>query len=161
MTDTPKKPRIALGADHAGFLLKEVIRKYLEAAGYAVDDQGTSSEESVDYPDYGKAVGETVASKQADLGIAVCGSGIGISIAANKVPGIRAALAHDVNTARLAREHNDANVLALGGRIVTESAAVEMVQTFLTTAYLGGRHQRRVDKITQIEQDERRKDTTA
>ena len=155
MTDTPKKPRIALGADHAGFLLKEVIRKYLEAAGYAVDDQGTSSEESVDYPDYGKAVGETVASKQADLGIAVCGSGIGISIAANKVPGIRAALAHDVNTARLAREHNDANVLALGGRIVTESAAVEMVQTFLTTAYLGGRHQRRVDKISEIEKDER------
>ena len=161
MTDSPKKPRIALGSDHAGFLVKEVIRKYLEAAGYAVDDQGTSSEESVDYPDFGKAVGERVASKQADLGIAVCGSGIGISIAANKVPGIRAALAHDVNTARLAREHNDANVLALGGRIVTESAAVEMVQTFLTTSYLGGRHQRRVDKITQIEQDERRKDTTA
>ena len=161
MTDTPKKPRIALGSDHAGFLIKEVIRKYLEAAVYAVDDQGTSSEDSVDYPDYGKAVGERVASKQADLGIAVCGSGIGISIAANKVPGIRAALAHDVNTARLAREHNDANVLALGGRIVTEAAAVEMVQTFLTSAYLGGRHQRRVDKITQIEQDERRKDTTA
>ena len=154
MTDSPKKPRIALGSDHAGFLVKEVIRKYLEAAGYAVDDQGTSSEESVDYPDFGKAVGERVASKQADLGIAVCGSGIGISIAANKVPGIRAALAHDVNTARLAREHNDANVLALGGRIVTESAAVEMVQTFLTTSYLGGRHQRRVDKITAIEKRE-------
>ena len=154
MIDTPKKPRIALGSDHAGFLVKEVIRKYLEAAGYAVDDQGTSSEESVDYPDYGKTVGEKVASKQADLGIAVCGSGIGISIAANKVPGIRAALAHDVNTARLAREHNDANVLALGGRIVTEAAAVEMVQTFLTTGYLGGRHQRRVDKITAIEKRE-------
>ena len=151
MTEIPNKPRIAIGSDHAGFLVKETIRNYLEAAGYAVDDQGTSSEESVDYPDYGKAVGERVVSRQADLGIAV--SGIGISIAANKVPGIRAALAHDAITARLAREHNDANVLALGGRIVTPETAVEMVQTFLTTAYLGGRHQRRLDKITQIERD--------
>jgi ribose 5-phosphate isomerase B len=151
MTESPNKPRIAIGSDHAGFPVKEIIRKYLEAAGYAVDDQGTHSEESVDYPDYGKAVGERVASKQAELGIAVCGSGIGISIAANKVPGIRAALAHDVMTARLAREHNDANVLALGGRVVTPQAAVEMVQTFLTTAYLGGRHQRRLDKIAQME----------
>jgi ribose 5-phosphate isomerase B len=155
MSDTPAKPRIAIGSDHAGFSVKETIRKFLESAGYAVSDLGTSSEESVDYPDYGKAVGEAVVSKQVDLGIAVCGSGIGISIAANKVPGIRAALAHDVNTARLAREHNDANVLALGGRVVTGEAAIEMVQTFLTTAYLGGRHQRRLDKITQIERDER------
>ncbi len=151
MSESSAKPRIAIGSDHAGFPVKETIRKYLEAAGYAVDDQGTSSEESVDYPDFGKAVGELVASKQADLGIAVCGSGIGISIAANKVPGIRAALAHDVVTARLAREHNDANVLALGGRVVTAEVAVEMVQTFLTTTYLGGRHQRRLDKIAQIE----------
>jgi ribose 5-phosphate isomerase B len=151
MSESPAKPRIVIGSDHAGFLVKETIRKYLEAAGYAVEAKGTTSEESVDYPDYGKAVGERVASQQADLGIAVCGSGIGISIAANKVPGIRAALAHDVITARLAREHNDANVLALGGRIVTPEAAVEMVQTFLITAYLGGRHQRRVDKIAQIE----------
>jgi ribose 5-phosphate isomerase B len=151
MSETPSKPRIVIGSDHAGFSVKESIRKYLETAGYAVDDRGTSSEESVDYPDYGKAVGERVASKQADLGIAVCGSGIGISIAANKVPGIRAALAHDVMTARLAREHNDANVLALGGRIVTPEAALEMVQTFLSTVYLGGRHQRRLDKITQFE----------
>ena len=155
MTELPKKRRIAIGSDHAGFLVKEAIRKYLEAAGYAVDDQGTTSEESVDYPDYGKAVGERVCSKLADLGIAVCGSGIGISIAANKVPGIRAALAHDVMTARLAREHNDANVLALGGRIVTAEAAIEMVRVFLTTAYLGGRHQRRIDKISQIERDTR------
>jgi len=151
MSETAAKPRVAIGSDHAGFPVKEAIREYLEAAGYAVDDQGTSSEESVDYPDYGKAVGERVASKQAHLGIAVCGSGIGISIAANKVPGIRAALAHDVMTARLAREHNDANVLALGGRMVSAEAAVEMVQTFLTTAYLGGRHQRRLDKITRME----------
>jgi ribose 5-phosphate isomerase B len=153
MAEPANKPRIAIGSDHAGFSVKEAIRKYLEAAGYAVDDQGTSSEESVDYPDYGKAVGERVASKQADLGIAVCGSGIGISIAANKVPGIRAALAHNVLTARLAREHNDANVLALGGRIVTPAAAVEMVQTFLNTPFTGGRHQLRLDKISQIEKD--------
>lgn len=155
MTVAPAKPRIAIGSDHAGFSVKETIRNYLENASYAVSDLGTSSEESVDYPDYGKAVGKSVVSKRADLGIAVCGSGIGISIAANKVPGIRAALAHDVNTARLAREHNDANVLALGGRIVTGEAAIEMVKVFLTTAYLGGRHQRRLDKITTIENEER------
>lgn len=155
MTAVSAKPRIAIGSDHAGFSVKETIREYLEGAGYRVSDLGTSSEESVDYPDYGKAVGEHVVSKQADLGIAVCGTGIGISIAANKVPGIRAALAHDANTARLAREHNDANVLALGGRIVTNEAAIEMVQVFLTTGYLGGRHQRRLDKITAIEKEER------
>ena len=157
MSESLAKPRIAIGSDHAGFPIKETIRKYLEAAGYAVDDQGTSSEASVDYPDYGRAVGERVASKQSDLGIAVCGSGIGISIAANKVPGIRAALAHDVLTARLAREHNDANVLALGGRIVTPAAAVEIVQTFLNTPFAGGRHQLRLDKISQIERDEQSK----
>ena len=148
-------PRIAIASDHAGFSVKETIRKYLESAGYTVSDLGTSSEESVDYPDYGKAVGERVVSEQADLGIAVCGTGMGISIAANKVPGVRAALAHDLHTARLAREHNDANVLALGGRVVSGEAAIRMVQVFLTTAYLGGRHQRRVDKITAIEKQER------
>ncbi len=155
MTGAFAKPRIVIGSDHAGFSVKEAIRKFLETAGYAVDDQGTWSEESVDYPDYGKAVGERVVSRQADLGIAVCGTGIGISIAANKVPGVRAAVAHDVMTARLAREHNDANVLALGGRVVTGEAAIEMVQVFLTTAYLGGRHQRRLDKITAIERAEK------
>ena len=155
MNTAPAKPRIAVGSDHAGFAIKEIVRKYLEGAGYAVSDMGTSSEESVDYPDYGKSVAECVISKQTDLGIAVCGTGIGISIVANKIPGIRAALAHDVNTARLAREHNDANVLALGGRIVSGEAAIEMVKVFLTTAYLGGRHQRRLDKITAIEKEER------
>ena len=153
MGETSNKPRIAIGSDHAGFSVKETIKKYLESAGYDVDDQGTRSEDSVDYPDFGKAVGERVASKKADLGIAVCGSGIGISIAANKVPGIRAALAHDVVTAQLAREHNDANVLALGARIVTPAAALEMVQTFLSTPFAGGRHQRRLDKIAQLERD--------
>jgi ribose 5-phosphate isomerase B len=153
MTSTSAKPRIALGADHAGFPIKETIRKFLENAGYTVDDQGTFSEQSVDYPDYGKAVGERVASNRDDLGIAVCGSGIGISIAANKVPGIRAGLAHDVLTARLAREHNDANVLALGGRIVNAAQAIEIVQSFLNATYAGGRHQLRIDKITQIEKE--------
>jgi len=151
MTESPAKPRIAIGSDHAGFSVKEIIKNYLEKAGYPVDDQGTRSEDSVDYPDFGKAVGVRVAAKQDDLGIVVCGSGIGISIAANKVPGIRAALAHDVITAQLAREHNDANVLALGARIVTPAAALEMVQAFLNTPFAGGRHQRRLDKITQIE----------
>jgi len=157
MSESTRKPRIALGSDHAGFHIKETVRQFLENAGYPLDDLGTWSEESVDYPDYGKAVGEHVAAHKADYGIAVCGTGIGISIAANKVPKIRAAVAHDVNTARLAREHNDANVLAMGGRIVNNTQAIEMVQTFLTTAFLGGRHARRVEKIGLIELEEREK----
>jgi len=157
MSDTTAKPRIAMGADHAGYPVKESIRKFLEENGYSVDDTGTWSEESVDYPDYALAVGERVVAKRSEYGILVCGSGIGISIAANKVPGIRAALAHDVVTARLSREHNDANVLALGGRIVTAEEAIAMVQVFLGTAYAGGRHQRRIDKITMIEEEERGK----
>jgi len=157
MPESARKPRIALGADHAGFPIKETIRQFLENAGYPLDDLGTWSEESVDYPDYGKAVGERVASEQADYGIAVCGTGIGISIAANKVPKIRAAVAHDVTTARLAREHNDANVLAMGGRVVNGTQAIEMVQTFLSTPFLGGRHARRVEKISLIELEERKK----
>ena len=157
MPETAAKPRVALGSDHAGFPIKETIRQFLQNSGYAVEDLGTWSEESVDYPDYGRAVGESVANRQNDFGIAVCGSGIGISIAANKVPHVRAALAHDVNTARLAREHNDANVLALGGRIVNGAQAIEMVQVFLSTPFAGGRHARRVEKIELIEAEERRK----
>jgi ribose 5-phosphate isomerase B len=155
MPEISPKPRIALGSDHAGFPIKETIRQFLENAGYPVDDLGTWSEESVDYPDYGKAVGDKVASRQDLYGIAVCGTGIGISIAANKVPGIRAAVAHDLNTARLAREHNDANILALGGRVINSSQAIEMVRTFLNTEFLGGRHAKRVEKIALIEQEER------
>ena len=157
MLELSPKPRVALGADHAGFPIKETIRKFLQNAGYLVDDLGRWSEESADYPDYGKAVGEYVAWHKDVLGIAVCGTGIGISIAANKVCGIRAAVAHDVSTARLAREHNDANVLALGGRVVSGSQAIEMVQTFLNAAFVGARHSRRVEKIAVIEQDERKK----
>jgi len=156
MPQLSEKPRIALAADHAGYHVKETVRQFLEAAGYPVDDLGTWSEESVDYPDYGKAVGDHVASHQDIFGIAVCGTGMGISIAANKVPGIRAAVAHNVDTARLAREHNDANVLAMGGRVVNGTQAVEMVQTFLNTTFAGGRHARRVEKISQIEAAERR-----
>jgi ribose 5-phosphate isomerase B len=155
--ESSRKPRIVLGADHAGFPIKETIREFLENAGYPLDDLGTWSEESVDYPDYGKAVGERVANHEAEYGIAVCGTGIGISIAANKVPRIRAAVAHDVSTARLAREHNDANVLAMGGRVVNSSLAIEMVQAFLSTPFLGGRHARRVEKIALIELEERKK----
>ena len=157
MPELSPKPRVALGSDHAGFPIKETLRQFLQNAGYPVDDLGTWSEESVDYPDYGKAVGECVAARKDVFGIAVCGTGMGISIAANKVRGIRAAVAHDVSTARLAREHNDANVLALGGRVVNGSQAIEMVQAFLNTSFLGGRHARRVEKITMIEQDEGKK----
>jgi len=152
LTDSPSKPRIVVGSDHAGFRAKETIKKYLQGAGYTVDDVGTHSEESVDYPDYGKAVGERVAGAEDSLGIAVCGTGIGISIAANKVEGIRAALAHDSLTARRAREHNDANVLALGGKIVGEDEAIAIVQEFLAAQFAGGRHQRRIDKISEMDQ---------
>jgi ribose 5-phosphate isomerase B len=156
MPELSPKPRIALGADHAGYHVKEAIRQFLENAGYPVDDLGTWSEESVDYPDYGKAVADRVAAHQDVYGIAVCGTGMGMAIAANKVPGIRAAVAHNVDTARLAREHNDANVLAMGGRVISGTQAVEMVQTFLNTTFAGGRHARRVEKIIQIEAAERR-----
>ncbi len=156
MPQPSEKPRIALGADHAGYHVKETLRQFLENAGYPVDDLGTWSEESVDYPDYGKAVADRVAAHQDVYGLAVCGTGMGMAIAANKVPGIRAAVAHNVDTARLAREHNDANVLAMGGRVVNGAQAIEMVQTFLDTTFAGGRHARRVQKITQIEAADRR-----
>jgi ribose 5-phosphate isomerase B len=151
VADSSSKPRIALGADHAGFRAKESIKKYLEGAGYRVDDVGTGSEESVDYPDFARAVGERVAAGKNPLGIVVCGTGIGVSIAANKVEGIRAALAHDSLTARRAREHNDANVLALGGKIVGEDEAIAIVQEFLNAQFAGGRHQRRVEKINEMD----------
>ncbi len=118
MPDAERKPRIALGADHAGYHAKETIKQFLTQAGYQVDDVGTWSEESVDYPVYARALAEKVRSGEDQLGILACGTGIGMAITANKIPGIRAAVAHDAMTARLAREHNDANVLALGGRVV-------------------------------------------
>ncbi|MGH9681750.1 MAG: ribose 5-phosphate isomerase B, partial [Candidatus Acidiferrales bacterium] len=153
LTDSNSKPQIVVGADHAGFRTKELIKAFLETSGYRVEDAGTHSEESVDYPDYARAVGERVAAGNGALGIVVCGTGIGVSIAANKVEGIRAALAHDSLTARRAREHNDANVLALGGRVVGEEEAIAIVQEFLAAQFAGGRHQRRVDKIAKMDRE--------
>jgi ribose 5-phosphate isomerase B len=152
LSDSSSKPRMVLGSDHAGFRAKETIKKYLEGAGYAVEDVGTHSEESVDYPDFAKAVGERVAAAKGALGVLVCATGIGVSIAANKVEGIRAALAHDSLTARRAREHNDANVIALGGKVVGEDEAIAIVQEFLNAEFAGGRHQRRIDKISEMDQ---------
>ncbi len=152
MPEAEPRPRIALGADHAGYHAKETIKKFLEQAGYEVDDVGTWSEESVDYPIFARAVAERVASGQNQLGILACGTGMGMAITANKVPGIRAAVAHNAMTARLAREHNDANVLTLGGRVVEDAAAVAIVRDFLDARFAGGRHQRRIDEITELDQ---------
>ncbi len=146
--------KIAIGADHAGFQLKEKIRQRLQQQGIAVDDQGTNSADSVDYPDYARKVGEEVTHHQADLGILVCGSGIGMAMAANKVPGVRAANVTSQQEAQLSREHNDANVLALGARILDEQKAFSIVDAWLKASFQGGRHQRRVDKIAQIEREE-------
>ena len=146
--------KIALGADHAGFELKEKLRGYLQQKGIAVDDRGTKSPESVDYPDYARMVSEDVIARRADFGILVCGSGIGMSIAANKVPGIRAVNAHDETEAHLAREHNNANVLTLGGRFLDENAAHKIIDKWLSTPFAGGRHAQRVDKIAAIERTE-------
>lgn len=153
MPDSTDKPKIAIGADHAGFHVKEVIKKFLAAQGYEIDDVGTFSEESVDYPDYARQVAERVAAGRAQVGILMCGTGIGMSIAANKVPGVRAALAHDVMTAHMAREHNDANVLTIGARVVPEEQTIAIVREFLNTAFAGGRHQRRVDKINDLDKE--------
>jgi ribose 5-phosphate isomerase B len=151
--ESTKKPRIALGADHAGFHAKEIIRKFLAEQGYDVEDLGTQSDESVDYPDFARQVAERVASGGAQIGILTCGTGIGMAMTANKVPGIRAATAHDTMTASLAREHNDANVLTLGGRVVTDESAVAIVRAFLEAQFAGGRHQRRVDKIVELDKE--------
>ncbi len=148
-----QKRRIGLGADHAGFQAKESIKKYLESAGYAVSDAGTWSEESVDYPDFAIEVARRVQQGQDELGILVCGTGIGMAIAANKIGGIRAAVAHDALTARMSREHNDANVLALGARVLSEHQIIEVAASFLSAEFAGGRHQRRVDKISELDQE--------
>jgi len=144
--------KIALGADHAGFELKQQIKQHLASQpGVEIDDRGTVSNESVDYPDFAKEVGEDVVAKKADLGILVCGTGIGMSIAANKVPGGRAANVATVEEARLSREHNDANVLTLGARYLDEERASALIDIFLKTEFSGGRHARRVAKIAQLE----------
>jgi len=142
--------RIAIGSDHAGLRLKQALVAQLEAGGMSVLDVGTHTDDSVDYPDYGAAVGRAVASGRADLGVCACGSGIGIAIAANKVPGVRAATVHDVTSAHLAREHNDANVVCFGERLIGAEVAKEALQAFLNAKFEGGRHQRRVDKIDSL-----------
>ena len=142
--------KIATASDHGGFALKEEVKKHLMERGIEVLDLGTHSEESVDYPVYGKACGEAVASGKADLGIVVCGTGIGISIAANKVNGIRCGLCTSVEMARLTKQHNNANILALGGRTTETGLAMEIVDTWLDTEFEGGRHQRRVDLLDQM-----------
>ena len=151
--------KVALGADHAGFELKNQIREHLGKRGVEVMDLGTNSGESVDYPDYALQVAETITDQRATYGVLVCGTGIGMSISANKVPGIRAANCDTVFEAQMAREHNDANVLALGARVLQPDTAFEIIDTWLATTFAGGRHQRRVDKIHQIEQQEVKRTT--
>jgi ribose 5-phosphate isomerase B len=143
---------VAIGADHAGYLLKQHLVTTLEARGLTVVDLGTDSEESVDYPPICAAVGREVVAGRADRGIVLGGSGQGEQIAANKVDGVRAALCNDLYTARLSREHNDANVLSMGGRIVAFGLADEILNLWLDTPFEGGRHQRRIDQITAIEE---------
>ncbi len=138
---------VAIASDHAGFPLKETLRQDLEDMGFAVLDLGTHDENSVDYPDFGRALADSVAGGEAKAGVAVCGTGIGISIAANRVPSVRAALVHDQETAEMARAHNDANVMAVGARVTDEETARACLKTFFATPFDGGRHQRRVDKL--------------
>ncbi len=139
---------VALAADHAGFALKEELRAELAQSDVEYIDLGTNNPDSVDYPDFGRAVADAIVDGRADRGVIVCGTGIGIAIAANRVGGVRAAVCHDTTTARLAREHNDANVLALGARIVGDEVAKDCLHAFLSTPFDGGeRHQRRVGKL--------------
>ena len=142
---------IAIGSDHGGYSLKQVIMKHLDERGLEYRDYGTYSEESCDYPDYGEAVARAVASGECERGIVICGTGIGISISANKVHGIRAALCSDTHAAEMTRRHNNANVLCLGGLVTEEKTALEIVDTFLKFDFEGGRHQRRIDQIADIE----------
>lgn len=143
--------KIALACDHGGLNLKNKIIAYLADNGYEYVDFGTNSTASCDYPDFALPAAEAVADGQCDRGILVCSTGIGVSIVANKVPGVRCAHCHDSYCAEFTRRHNDANVLAMGEKVVGEGYALKIVETFLTTAFEGGRHQRRVDKISEIE----------
>lgn len=144
--------KIALGCDHGGINLKEEIKKFLEENNYDYKDFGTYNDESVDYPDYGEKVALEVKDNNFDRGILVCGTGIGISLAANKVKGIRAAVVSDVFSAKMCRAHNNCQILSLGERVVGKGLALELVKAFLTTEFEGDRHKRRVDKLIQIEE---------
>jgi len=142
---------IVLGSDHGGINIKEAVKRLLDSRGLSFDDCGAFSGESVDYPDFAEKVAQRVSTGEAERGILACGTGIGMSIAANKFPGVRAALVTDVFMARMAKEHNDANVLVLGGRVVTEEEAAKMVAAWLDGEFEGGRHQGRLDKIAALE----------
>ena len=142
---------IAIGSDHGGYSLKQVIMKHLDERGLEYHDFGTYNEESCDYPDYGEAVARAVASGEYERGIIICGTGIGVSICANKVRGIRCALCGDVLSAELTRQHNDSNMLAMGGRIIGIETAKAIVKTWLCTEFAGGRHERRIGKISDYE----------
>jgi len=148
--------KIFIGSDHAGFELRARIAGHLRALGLDVEDLGTPTAESTDYPDWGAAVGRAVRDRPASLGVLVCGSGIGVCMAANKIHGVRAAVAWSVDSARLSRAHNDANVLCMGERLVPETTAFAIVDAWLDTDFEGGRHARRVDKITALEVEEAR-----
>jgi len=141
---------VALASDHAGFDLKAQLATHLRDQGVEVLDLGTLENKSVDYPDFGRRMGEAIAAGEAERGVVICGTGIGISIAANRNPAVRAALCHDVTSARLSREHNDANVLALGARLIGPEVARDCLDVFLKTAYQGGRHDRRVAKLSAV-----------
>ena len=144
--------RVAVGADHAGYRLKQRVAEHLKARGHEVVDLGTHDEDRCDYPDFGAAVGLAVAlERTADLGVCVCGSGIGIAMAANKVPGVRAAVIHDATTGRLTRQHNDANVVCIGSRITGEEVALEAIDAWLDASFEGGRHAERVAKLTALD----------
>lgn len=143
--------KIGIGSDHGGFELKEHIKDYFEKEGIDYLDYGTNSLDSVDYPDYGRKLAEGVISGEVDKGIAICGTGIGISIACNKVKGIRCALCGDTYSARMSVEHNNANIMALGGRVIGKDLAIEIVSIWLKSQFQGGRHERRVNKISDIE----------
>lgn len=143
--------KVVVASDHGGFELKEIVKEHLEKGGYAVTDIGTYNTDSVDYPDYGERAGEMVASKNVDRGIVICGTGIGISLAANKVSGIRCALCTDEYMAIMSRKHNNANMLALGNRVIGSGLALSIVDAWMTTDFEGGRHGVRVDKLMKIE----------
>lgn len=142
--------KISIGSDHAGYDYKQILIDHLEDQGYEIIDEGPNSDESVDYPVYGHKVGQRVSNQEADFGITICGSGIGISLAANKVSGIRAALCSEPLSAELSRRHNNANVVSVGARLVGTDMAKEIVDVFLNTKFDGGRHKRRVDMIEEI-----------
>jgi ribose 5-phosphate isomerase B len=144
--------RIALGADHAGFPLKEKVRTYLVSKGYEVEDQGPFSRDPVDYPDLAEKVAARVAAQEVKFGVLVCGTGLGMAMSANKLPGVRAATCNDTLSAHFARAHNDANVLAMGGRLTDEATARKILDIWLATPFEGGRHERRVLKIATINQ---------